>query len=758
MRKCFLAVILFLVAVASGGFYLFVVKDLPTVQQLRTGKPPVTYIYAADGVLIGQLSSLPGRYVDIKEMPEHLIKAVVATEDSRFFRHKGIDYVAIVRAAVKDILHGRFKEGGSTITQQLAKILYLSKEKTIIRKLKEAIIAIKLERHLSKEEILELYLNRAYFGGGAYGVEDASRLYFGKSVKKLNIKEAALLAGLLKAPNLYSPFKNLRRAEQRVAIVLKRMEEEGYLRPSERKAAESIKLNYKTEARDDIYGYFLDMVREYLEEKYGHDAIYKDGLKVYTTLRRWAQISATRALRRGLERVDKLKGWRGPIAHRNDLDVQKELGSLMSGESLKQFKGRRLKATVLRVYPDKAILKVNGAYAQLKKKDALWARKVVKNRKVKYLKRFSLQKVLSPGDIVLVKVKGVREGIAYVSLEQTPLVEGALVAVEPATGFIQALVGGYSYRKSQFNRALYAKRQAGSVFKPFVYALAFDKGLTPATVFKDEPVEYPKGDGGYWRPMNYDRKYHGRVNLREALVQSLNIPTVKVAEQIGLSELISFTKRIGFSDIPEDLSLSLGSVVVTPLEVARAYTVFPNYGRLVEPIFIKKIVNSKGEMVEIGTASSRMIISDGVAFLITDILREAIKRGTGKEASGLSVATAGKTGTTDNFRDAWFAGYTPNLLAVVWIGYDNGASIGRGMSGGRIAAPVWKEFMSALIKTDEKKEFRRPESVVVYYVDRKTGLRVIIPSKSSYREYFIKGKEPEFKTLKKIKEFLKSIL
>jgi penicillin-binding protein 1A len=758
MRKCFLIVVLLLMAAASAGFYLFIVKDLPTVQQLRTGKPPVTYIYASDGVLIGQLSSLPGRYVSIKEMPEHLINAVIATEDSRFFRHKGIDYVAIVRAAVKDILYGRFKEGGSTITQQLAKILYLSKEKTIIRKLKEAIIAIKLERHLSKEEILELYLNRAYFGGGAYGVEDASRLYFGKSVKRLNIKEAALLAGLLKAPNLYSPFKNLKRAEQRASLVLRRMEEEGYLKPSERRAAEAIRLTYKTEARDDIYGYFLDMVREYLEEKYGHDAIYKDGLRVYTTLRRWAQISATRALRRGLERVDKLKGWRGPIAHRENLDVQKELKSLMPGDSLKQFRGRRLKATVLRVYPEKAILKVNGAYAQLKRKDALWARRVVREDGVKYLKNFSLKKILSPGDIILVKVKKIRGGIAYVSLEQEPLVEGAIVAVEPATGFIQALVGGYSYRKSQFNRALYAKRQAGSVFKPFVYALAFDRGLTPATVMKDEPVEYPRGDGEYWRPMNYDRKYRGRVNLREALVQSLNIPTVKVVEQVGLSELIAFTKRIGFSDIPEDLSLSLGSAAVTPLEVVRAYTVFPNYGRLVEPIFIKKIINSRGETLEIGTTSGRRVISDGAAFLVTDILREAIQRGTGQKASGLPVAAAGKTGTTDSYRDAWFAGYTPSLLAVVWVGYDDGSSMGRGMSGGRIAAPVWKEFVSALVKAQKEREFRRPESVVVHYVDRKTGLRVLIPSQNSYREYFIRGKEPEFKTLKKIREFLESIL
>ncbi|NOY63829.1 MAG: PBP1A family penicillin-binding protein [Nitrospirae bacterium] len=727
--------------VGAGVFYFTILKDIPPVEVLKKMHPPQgTKVYASDNVLIGEFKIYNGRYIKLKDIPSDLINAVIATEDSRFFKHRGVDYLAITRALIKDIIHMSFKEGGSTITQQLAKMLYLSHEKTIKRKIKEAIIAFKLERNLQKEEILELYLNRAYFGSGAYGVEDASRLYFGKSVKRVNIKEAALLAGLLKAPNLYSPYRDLNRAEARARVVLSRMEHEGYLKPSERRYAETIPLKLKSLPEGTgIYGYFLSYIRDYLEDKYGIERVYKGGLKVYTTLRRWAQIQAQKRLSSGIEAVDLKKGWRGPLYHIDNIDIQRELKRTVSAEMIRGLKGENLKATVLRVYNNRAILKVNGAYGILKRTDALWA---MRGKRAKGT--HSLTQIISPGDVIIVKLLKIQNGIAHVALSQEPEVEGALVAIEPKTGYIIAMTGGYDYRRTQFNRAVKARRQAGSAFKPFIYALALEKGLTAATHVKDVPVTYQLGNGRLWKPQNYDRKFHGVVTLREALTESLNIATLKIAERLPFSDIIDFAIKLGFKkeDIPRDLSIALGSITVSPLQLVSAYTIFVNRGYLMKPIAIKKVVDMDGKVLEFNRPAGRRVISEGTAFIITSILQDVIKKGTGR-AARVPFEAAGKTGTTDNYRDAWFIGYTPSLLSGVWIGYDDGRSLGDGMTGGRVAAPVWRKFMRSVVIEDKKEGFIKPKNVVKLKINKKTGKRTLFSS--SYEEYFIKGTEPGWK-------------
>ncbi len=761
IKFSFLAILL-----SAAAFYFLVLRDLPSVEELRSYKPPAgTKVYAADDVLIGEFKMERGMYVPIRDFPKPLIQAVLATEDSRFFEHRGIDYISIVRALLKDIAHRGFKEGGSTITQQLAKILYLSHEKTLRRKLREAILAVRIERELSKEEILELYLNRAYFGEGAYGVEMASRVYFGKPVREIDLPEAAMLAGLLKSPVYYSPYRDLKRAEDRMRLVLMRMEKEGFLRPSERRAAAAKGFSLgpvNTGVGKAVYGYFLSHVRDYLEDKYGTETVYTGGLRVYTTLRRWAQIQAARALREGIEEADKARGWRGPLKHIEGLKVQKELRSAAeaSPDVLRSLKGELLRATVLRVYGDRAILKVNGIYGVLRREDALWARKVSlpgKGPRLYDEEDFDLKKILSVGDVILVKLKSVDGGVAYVSLGQEPLVQGALVAVQPQTGYIEAMVGGYDYRKSQFNRVLDARRQPGSAFKPIVYALAFEKGLTPATVIEDEPVSYPDGSGGEWTPLNYDRLYHGPVRLREALVHSYNVATVRLAESLGVDDLVSFAAACGFSGkIPRDLSLALGSITVSPLELAMCYTVFANGGVRMEPIAIKRVVSPDGRVLEDNSPEGYVVTSPEVAYLTTTILMDVISRGTGRRAAGLGISSAGKTGTTDNFRDAWFIGYTPGLLAGVWIGYDDAASLGAGMSGGRVAAPVWLDFMRAVTRYDSG-DFIKPPNVVKYFIDKTTGLRVLDASGDAVEEYFIEGTEPEWKYLDRLKRLFRGI-
>ena len=709
----FLLTGLILIVALSGYTFL---KTIPGPEDIKKGLTEnPTIVYASDGVEIGQFGRVKGEYVPFEKIPPVLIKAVVATEDRKFFSHKGVDYAAIIRAFLKDLFYMRFKEGGSTITQQLAKMAFLSREKTLIRKIKEFIIALRLERELTKKEIMELYLNRAYFGGGFYGVQSAAEGYFGKDLRELNTKEAAMLAGLLRAPEYYSPFRNPERAERRARLVLKRMELVGYLKPSERRRAQKIRLRLSTAPdTDEVYGYYLDVVKRYLIQKYGPHRTFNGGLRVYTALRRWAQIKAVEVLKKELERLDMRYGWRGPLKHLK-ISVQKEFKDIKSARLLRPFVGENTKGTVLRVYPQRAIIKVKGAYGVLRKADALWASKVIKNGKTIRLRRFSLKKILKPGDVVLVKIKSIKGDTAYLSLRQYPLVQGAIVSIKPQNGYVQALVGGYSYRLSQFNRAVSAKRQAGSVFKPFVYALALKKGYSENSVVSDTPVVY-KTANRIWRPMNYDRRFHGRVTLKEALKQSLNVATLRLAESVGVGEIVGIARKAGLAkDVPHDLSIALGTLSTSPLKIATAYTAFPNNGLIKAPLFVKEVRTRDGRLLEKNTSSGTELLPPDIAYRVTMMLVDVVQDGTGRPASGLVKGVAGKTGTTDGYRDAWFVGFTPELITVVWVGYDDNRSLGWGHTGGRVAAPIWKAYMRYLIGGEKDFTFNPPQNVVKLY-------------------------------------------
>jgi len=731
------------IGMLAGG-YVALAKGMPSIDELKKySASGGTKIFADDDVLIGELKAEKGIFLPIKSIPKQMTNALIAVEDSRFFRHKGIDYIAIARAIFKDIIHVSLKEGGSTLTQQLAKVVFLTPEKTIKRKLMEAALAFKIEKSLTKEEILELYLNRVYFGHGAYGVEMAARTYFGKSARNLTLGEAAMIAGLVKAPTTYSPFNDLTRAKERQNIVLSRMEEEGYITKDEKQSAYSQPLYLSSLKKGvEANSYFIEHVRKYIEEKYGEEAVYKTGLKVYTTLNRAMQVSAVNAVQNGLREVDKRRGWRGPADTKKDLDIEKELKGREISPAVVNNPGDIYSGLVLKVTPNEAVIKTRGLIGRLPLKEAIWASKTVsKSGTVKQIKDFNLTNILGPGNIVKVSIRSIQKDNVQLSLEQDPEVEGALVAVEPYTGFVRAMVGGYDFSRSDYNRVVMAKRQPGSSFKPIIYAAAMDHGFTPASTIVDEPVTYPGGPKGEWTPDNYDHKYYGPTRLREALTYSRNIVTIKLAEAIGLDALINFARTVGFTgEMPRDLSIALGSFSITPLEMAMTYNVFASGGMRSKPITIKYITDNKGRIVETNEPSPEQAISPQTAFLITSMMEDVVKHGTGWRAKALGRPVAAKTGTTNESRDAWFVGYTTNLVASVWVGFDNSRPLGGQETGGKAAAPIWTMFMSSAAK-GEAEGFAQPDGIVSLFVDPKTGL--MSRDDSGIKEYFKEGTQPK---------------
>ena len=733
---------LFLGGLAGG--YVALSRGMPSLDELKQfNASPGTIIYADDDVMIGELKVEKGIFVPLDKIPKNMINAVVAVEDSRFWKHKGLDYIAIARAIVKDVIHVSLKEGGSTLTQQLAKVVFLSPEKTIKRKLMEASLAMKIERNLSKREIIELYLNKVYFGHGAYGVEMASKVYFGKSVRQLNLAEASLIAGLVKAPTSYSPFNNLSKAKERQWTVLSRMEDEGFIRKSEKDIAYHQPLYLASPKKGmEANSYFTDYVRRYLEDKYGADTVYKSGLKVYTTLDRGMQVAAVNSLQAGLKEVDKRRGWRGPLERKTDIDIDKELRSKELSATVSVNPGDIYSGLVLKVTDKEATIKTRGILGNLNIKDASWAsRTLSKDGTSKVIRNFGLTKILRPGDVVKISIKNIRDKKVQLALEQEPEVEGALVAVEPYTGFVRAMVGGYDFAKSDFNRALLAERQPGSAFKPIIYAAAMDNGFTPASIIDDEPVTYMGGPKGEWNPENFDHKFYGPTRLREALTYSRNVVTVKLVDSMGIDNLINFARTVGFEgEMPRNLSISLGSFNVTPLEMAMIYNVFASSGMKVSPLSIKYITDRKGRIVESNEPEPEQVISPQTSFLITSMMEDVVKYGTGWRARTLGVPVAGKTGTTNDYRDAWFVGYTSRLVASVWVGFDGFKTLGPQETGASAASPIWVSFMSSTMKDGSADDFSQPEGIVSNVIDPKTGL--LSRDDTGIKEYFKEGTQP----------------
>jgi len=758
MKTIIFRTILFIIVISFGavfGGYFALVGGVPQLDDIK-GFGPVngTKVYADDDTLISEFRVEKGEYVSLSKVPEDLIRAIVSVEDARFWMHPGVDYVAIMRALSRDILAGRIKEGASTITQQLIKVVFLSPERTIIRKLKEATLAYRIEKNLTKEDILEIYLNKIYFGHGAYGIEMAARAYFGKSISDVNLAEAALLAGLVKAPSNYSPYSNLEKAKERQKVVLGRMKYEGYITDRQMDDAYNQPL-YLSSTRYKRYkpNYFLEYVRKYLEERYGVEMTYKGGMKVYTTLNREVQLAAVSSLQQGLQRLDKRQGFRGPIDHK-DIELSKELEDKSSFEKVVMKKGDIMTATVLSVSSTMAMVKTRGMIGRIYLADAKWAGRLIDQKgslRMKF-KDFKLTDILKRGDVIHVSVKDMSGPKPVFRLDQEPLVQGAVVAIEPFTGYVRAIVGGYDFNKSEFNRAVSARRQAGSAFKPFIFSAAMDYGFTPASIIIDEPLLYESEEFGDWEPENYDEKYHGAIRLREALVHSMNIVTIKLLEEVGVERTIRFARRLGIKGpFPNDLTLALGSLSVTPLEITAAYSVFAQGGVRRNPVVIKYVIDSDGNVIENNEPAGTQVIRPQTAFLSTSMLEDVVKRGTGWRAKALRRPVTGKTGTTNDYKDAWFIGYTPELATGVWVGFDNMRTLGDEETGSKAAAPIWVNFMKKALSAmdpfndadaeNEKKPFKVPEGIVTAVIDPLTGL-LATNETGKMVEFFKEGSVP----------------
>jgi penicillin-binding protein 1A len=744
---CFVAAILFIVLL----FYVLSL-NLPTVESLKDYKPsPGTTILAEDGRVLGQINIEKGIYVPLQRIPKYMVNALLATEDPRFYQHSGIDYRGIMRAALKDIISVRLKQGGSTITQQLTKVVFLSPERKFTRKIKEIILARRLEKELTKQEILELYLNRIYFGHGAYGVQMAAKTYFGKNIWEVNQAEAALLAGLPKSPMVYSPYSDIDLTKMRQQQVLHRMVEEGYLTEDQSVKIYNQPLNLENlRAQEDVAPHVVDYIRQYIEKKYGTEKLYQGGLKVYTTIDMDLQRAAVVALREGLRQLDKRQGFRGKVGFKQLKSTPIQWGTL----HVMVKPGEGFNAQVLAVADDFITVKGRGLIGYIMRDDMIWALIKSKKKKDDPDEFKKPQDLVQPGDIIKVRLKDYdkKKQIASFFLDQKPLVEGAVVSIEPYTGYVRAMVGGYDFVEGGFNHATEAKRQPGSSFKPFIYGAALEvkEGdhylFTPASILMDLPVIYEKSEFEKkgWKPTNYDERFLGPMRLRTALALSRNAVTVGLLEKVGLERAIDFARKAGItSQINYDYTTALGSSAVTPLELTSAYATFASQGIRTEPIFIKSIVDNKGVVLENFEPQPKESIDPTTAYLVTSLLKSVVLEGTGKGAQALGKPIAGKTGTTNNYVDAWFMGYTPGIVTGVWVGYDNAkASLGDRETGARAALPIWISVMARALADKPAEDFTPTDDIVQVKIDPESGLLAREGQADAITDVFRRGSEP----------------
>ena len=739
---------------AVGGVIWYLSKDLPALEQLGTYQPSlVTQVYSIDQRLIGQFFIERRILTPVAQIPEGLRHAVVAVEDVRFFEHPGLDYIGMLRAAWTNVRRGGKVEGASTITQQLARSLFLSSERTFDRKIRELILAYKMELVLTKEQILELYLNQIYFGQGAYGVASAAQTYFGKDLSTLTIGESAFLAGLPKSPNHFSPFKAYDRAKKRQEHVLARMEEAKLLTAAEREQAAAEILNFRRPGVEQAAPYFVEYIRQLLVAKYGEAMVYKGGLTVVTTLNMEMQKAAEAAFAAGLRELDKRQGWRGPL---RTVDVTAPTPPLVAAATDQDMKvGDYREGFVTKVAKDHYLVQIGTTLAKLAFDDMAWAtrRLTGPDTAEDVAVNLNLKQVLKPDDVIEVMVKQLDRGTVHVQLEQTPLVEGGLIAMEPGNGAIRAMVGGYDFARSEYNRAVQAHRQPGSAFKPIIYATAVSQGMSPASVILDAPVVYEQEqDEKTWKPENYGRKIHGMVSLRDALAHSHNLATVRLLDKVGVKNVIEFAKTVGItSPLAADLSLGLGSSSVGLMELTSAYNVLLNQGLRAEPYAILFVKDNAGQVLEQTEPQAVEVISKETAYLITNMMEDVIQKGTGQAAKVIGRPIAGKTGTTDEFINAWFIGGAPNLVTGIYVGFDDRRSLGETESGAHAALPIWINFMQKALKPLPVMAFTIPEGITFVKVDPATGLlEGEQEGEASTVELFAKGSEPTQTTQRRL--------
>jgi len=729
-----------LLGTLSGVLFAYS-DDLPAVSALDDYSPnTITRVLGKDDQLVGEFAVERRVVLHYNDIPERLRQAILSAEDADFFSHFGLSPTGIMRTVVKNALAGRKAGGASTLTQQLARKLFLTDEKSWERKVKEQLLALQIEKRYTKQEIFTFYANQMYFGHGAYGVEAASQIYFGKRAKDLALEDAALIAGILQGNARQSPYLNPDAALRRRNYALGRMADEGYISRADADAA--IKTPIVTRGdpgqTPTLAPYFLEEVRKYLEARYGAKALYESGLTVRTALDVRLQAAANDAVDRGLRRVDKRRGFR-----RQRRNVVAE-GSTVAGFKHDRWARRMAAGDIVPAVVER--VDDAGAHVHFGAIGAV----VTKASLERWPRKPSLKDVLKPGDLIEVEITAVDAGgqFATVVLEQTPLVEGALVAIDNHTGQVLSMVGGYSFARSKFNRATQAFRQMGSTVKPLLYTAAIDRGLTPTTILVDEPTTFDAGAGQPpYQPGNYDRKFQGTMTLRHALEQSRNIPAVKVMAMLGPSQVASYAKKFGFStDFRPFLSMALGAQEVTLLELTSAFSAFPNHGIRMEPFLAKTITDREGALLEERRPQPKDAIRADTAYVMTNLMQGVIQHGTGAAANALKWTLAGKTGTVDDYTDAWFIGFDPNITVGVWIGNDEKKPIGPGETGTTAALPMWMDFMKVYLDLYADREhppqFESPGNIVFMPVDRITGEPTSAYGASVVNEAFISGTQP----------------
>ena len=724
-------------------------NNLPDYKILKSYKPPVSSkVYSGDGELVNDFSTEKRIFVPYNAISEKVINSFLSAEDKNFYTHPGVDAKGVLRAIINNfsnIVYSRRLEGASTITQQVAKNFLLTNEVSLNRKIKEAILAFRIERVLSKERILELYLNQIYLGGGAYGVASASLEYFDKSISELNYDETALLAALPKAPSRYNPYKNIKLAKFRRDLVLKNLYENDYINKDQytKFINKKIILKKRKKTFTEDTSYYVEDIRKSVINQFGFDKVYKQGLNISTPINLTLQKIAIKSLREGLIAYDQRKGWRGPLLNKKEIKNW--------NYKLDKFKLEKSINWNLAI-----IKKINKFSVEIETENKL--KGIIKYENISWIKK-EFNEILNIGDVVY--VENLKQNIF--ALRQLPLANGSIVVMDPFTGRVLALSGGFSFKKSEFNRATQALRQPGSAFKPFIYALALENGYTPSTLILDAPLVLEQGhDLKMWKPENYGKKFYGPSTLRMGLEKSRNLMTVRIAQDLGLKKIVNFSKQLGIYDNPSELlSISLGSAETTLLKLTSAYSSFVNGGKLVKPIMIDRIQDSEGSTIfnnemrkctdceQISFLSKSypkiedeflQIFSPQTAYQMTSILEGTVQNGTGRNLKDLKLDLAGKTGTTNGNTDTWFIGFTSKLAIGVYVGSDNPKSLGKYETGAKTALPIFKSFVKNGIRKEDARPFKVPDNILMKVIDPVTGQRALTESKFTIIEAYKKTK------------------
>jgi penicillin-binding protein 1A len=748
---------LFLVAALLGtltGVLFAYAGDLPQISALDNYAPStITRVFASNGRLIGEFATQRRVIVGYDDINPLLRNAIVATEDTQFDKHVGVNVWRIVSAAVTDVIERRRAQGASTLTQQLARNLkeqfgLTSKNQetfaeTLERKTKEIILAVQIEKRYTKKEIFAIYCNQMYLGHGAYGIEAASRLYFDKTNKQLTLEEAALIAGLFQLPERQSPYVDMKRATARRNLVLQRMAEERYITQAQADAAKQKPVVTRGQPAQPpgIAPFFVEEVRKHLERQYGAKVLYEGGLNVTTTLDATLQDLGNKALEHGMRAYDKRHGWRRPT--RNVLSERHTLEGYKDDRWTRPMAAGDVVPAVVITAPKTgpARLRIGPYHADLERAGYTWTR------------RTSAADLFKPGDLVEAALTKVDEatGAATVTLDQTPVAEGAFLVIDNHTGQIKAMSGGWSFGRSKFNRAIQAYRQLGSTFKPIVYTAAIDRGFTPNSILVDAPVSYSAGNGQIYSPHNYDHKFLGPITLRYALEESRNVPAIKMMDTLGPKNVLEYAKRFGFDeDFPPYLPIALGAGDATLLNITSAYTTFPNQGVRMKPFTVLSVKDRDGNLLEENRGEPTDVIRADTAYVMTNLLRGVLTlRGTGARAASMADhwPLAGKTGTVDENTDAWFIGFDPDITAGFWIGLDDKRkSLGSDEQGSKAALPMWMEFMKGYIDgradKDDPPAFEAPGNIIFMNVDKASGATLPDGSEGAIHEAFIAGTQP----------------